>query len=110
MTLSAQRVPRCLQLAAPLSCCLEHRQSFDKGAAATGTQGFARAALLRRAHGLRPEVLAGQSLLRAARRMGSACAPTASGYAERWGMLVELEAAASAVESNDSRPLAVWPS
>ena len=37
VTLTADRkVPRCLQLAEPLTCCLEHRQSFDKGAAAAG--------------------------------------------------------------------------
>ena len=35
LSLSADRkVPQCLQLAEPLTCCLEHRQSFDKGAAA----------------------------------------------------------------------------
>ena len=35
LSLTADRkVPQCLQLAEPLTCCLEHRQSFDKGAAA----------------------------------------------------------------------------
>ncbi|CAE7398840.1 Helz2 [Symbiodinium sp. CCMP2592] len=83
LTISANRIPLSLQLAKPLSCCLEHRQSFDKGAAA----------------------LAGQKLLQEARRMTSPCDSGAEVYAQRWGMLVELEAAASAVEGNDSRVL-----
>lgn len=84
LSLTADRkVPQCLQLAEPLTCCLEHRQSFDKGAA----------------------VLAGQQLLREARRMPSPCHPAPEVYAQRWGRLVELEAAASAVDSNDSRLL-----
>ena len=37
--------------------------------------------------------------------MTSPCDPAADVYAQRWGMLVELEAAASAVEGNDSRVL-----
>ena len=51
------------------------------------------------------QALAGQKLLQEARRMTSPCDPAADVYAQRWGMLVELEAAASAVEGNDSRVL-----
>ncbi|CAJ1400386.1 unnamed protein product [Effrenium voratum] len=79
LTLAAdRRRPTSLQLAEPLSCCLDHRQSFDKGAA----------------------VLVGRDHLQ-----GTRCASSAELYAMRWGALVELEAAASAVESNDSRLL-----
>ena len=53
----------------------------------------------------RTQVLAGQQLLREARRMPSPCHPAPEVYAQRWGRLVELEAAASAVEGNDSRLL-----
>ena len=51
------------------------------------------------------QVLAGQPLLREVRRMPSPCHPAPEVYAQRWGRLVELEAAASAVEGNDSRLL-----
>ena len=37
--------------------------------------------------------------------MPSPCHPAPEVYAQRWGRLVELEAAASAVEGNDSRLL-----
>jgi hypothetical protein len=37
--------------------------------------------------------------------MPSPCHPAPEVYAQRWGRLVELEAAASAVDSNDSRLL-----
>jgi hypothetical protein len=43
--------------------------------------------------------------LREARRRPAPCHPPPEGYAQRWGRLVELEAAASAVDSNDSRLL-----
>ena len=51
------------------------------------------------------KVLAGQNLLQEARRMPSPCHPAPDVYAKRWGTLVELEAAASSVEGNDSRLL-----
>lgn len=60
---------------------------------------------LRKPSPFRTEVLAGQNLLRDVRRIPSPCHPAADVYAKRWGMLVELEAAASAVEGNDSRLL-----
>ena len=54
------------------------------------------------------KVLAGQNLLQEARRMPSPCHPAPDVYAKRWGT-VELEAAASSVEGNDSR-LLMFPS
>ncbi|CAE8634897.1 unnamed protein product, partial [Polarella glacialis] len=85
-----------LQLARPLSCCLDHRQGWDKGAC----------------------VLCGNDVAQTVRKMSTTafqagsdrdlfqdCETAEERYAARWGAMVELEAAASAVESNDSRLL-----
>eukprot|EP00930_Biecheleria_cincta_P069864 TRINITY_DN57547_c0_g1_i1.p1 TRINITY_DN57547_c0_g1~~TRINITY_DN57547_c0_g1_i1.p1 ORF type:complete len:1641 (+),score=303.38 TRINITY_DN57547_c0_g1_i1:63-4985(+) len=92
LALRGTSLPLQLHLARPLSCCLTHRQAWDKGAA----------------------VLAGDNVLRAVRVLSvSTCSSDVfhgrqkeeMAYAARWGASVELEAAASAVESNDSRLL-----
>lgn len=75
-------LPMRLTLAEPLSICLEHRQPWDKGACCLCSRGLVRC--------LRESSPREQF-------------QSAEAYAARWGAMIELEAAASAIESNDSR-------
>eukprot|EP00929_Paragymnodinium_shiwhaense_P101782 TRINITY_DN64969_c0_g1_i1.p1 TRINITY_DN64969_c0_g1~~TRINITY_DN64969_c0_g1_i1.p1 ORF type:complete len:1171 (-),score=202.59 TRINITY_DN64969_c0_g1_i1:154-3666(-) len=83
LTLSSTGLPMQLHLAEPLSICLEHRQSWDKGAGC----------------------ICGRNLVRRLRdrRYGGSKLTESEAYAAKWGSMIEMESAASAIESNDSR-------